>query len=207
MGTYYSEKETLSAFFQYWQKIYPALDDFHKDWLIENGEIIQMTRGQIISEAPHMQSTLYIVLAGMLAKERYCPDRDEQLIMTVALPHMGFFTTMHFFSKSSALGDIVCLRPGLVLKIPYKVIARYRNQEKAIDTLIDLLVNKKKYQLDHLRVMDSIPNIMERYFFFSDHLPLLQASLRLKEQARLLHISESSVHRARRLYARRKNKR
>lgn len=204
MGTYYSEKEALLTFYTYWAKLHPELEDFHKRWLLKNGEIIPMTRGQILSETPHMQSTLYIVLIGILAKERYCPDRDERLIMTVALPHMGFFTTMHFFSRSPALGDIVCLKSGLVLKIPYKAIGPYRNQEKAIDTLIDLLVNKKKYQLDHLRVISTLPNITSRYFYFGDHLPSLYNTLSQSEQSRLLLISERSIQRAKRLYVRRR---
>ncbi|RKE57178.1 hypothetical protein [Sphingobacterium detergens] len=204
MGTYYSEKEALLTFYTYWEKLHPELEDFHKRWLLKNGEIIPMTRGQILSETPHMQSTLYIVLVGILAKERYCPDRDERLIMTVALPHMGFFTTMHFFSKSPALGDIVCLKSGLVLKIPYKAIGPFRNQEKAIDTLIDLLVNKKKYQLDHLRVMDSLLISTDRYFYFADHLPQLCQALSQTEQARLLHMSVRSIRRAKQLYVRRR---
>lgn len=204
MGTYYSGNDSLVTFYNYWEKLHPNLEDFHKRWLLKNGEIIPMTRGQILSETPHMQSTLYIVLVGILAKERYCPDRDEQLIMTVALPHMGFFTTMHFFSKSPALGDIVCLKSGLVLKIPYKAIGPYRNQEKAIDTLIDLLVNKKKYQLDHLRVMDSLLISTDRYFYFADHLPQLCHALTQTQQARLLRMSVRSIRRAKRLYVRRK---
>lgn len=204
MGTYYSGNDSLVTFYSYWEKLHPNLENFHKRWLLENGEIIPMKRGQTLSEMPHMQSALYIVLVGILAKERYCPDRDEQLIMTVALPHMGFFTTMHFFSKSPALGDIVCLKSGLVLKIPYKAIAPYRNQEKAIDTLIDLLVNKKKYQLDHLRVMDSLLISADRYFYFADHLPQLCHALTQTQQARLLHMSVRSIRRAKRLYVRRK---
>jgi len=124
--------------------------------------------------------------------------------MTVALPHMGFFTTMHFFSRSPALGDIVCLKSGLVLKIPYKAIGPYRNQEKAIDTLIDLLVNKKKYQLDHLRVMDSLLISTDRYFYFADQLPQLCHRLSQTEQARLLRMSVRSIRRAKQLYVRRK---
>src|SRR5690606_5326440 len=102
-------------------------------------------------------------------------------------PHMGLFTTMHFFSSSPALGDMVCLRSGLLLKIPYKAIAPYRQHEKAIDTLLDLLVQKKKQQLDHLRVMGSIPGAIHRYFYFADHLPQLYHTLRQTDQARLLH--------------------
>jgi len=204
MGTYYSEKEALLTFYTYWEKFHPGLEDFHKSWLLKNGEIIPMTRGQILSETPHMQSTLYIVLAGILVKERYCPDRDERLIMTVALPHMGFFTTMHFFSRSPALGDIVCLKSGLVLKIPYKAISPYRNQEKAIETLVDLIINKKKSQLDHLRVLSTLPNITNRYFYFADHLPSLYTTLTQSEQARLLLISERSIQRAKRLYVSRR---
>ncbi len=204
MGTYYSEKDALLALYNYWEKLHPGLEDFHKRWLQKNGEIIPMTRGQILSETPHMQSALFIVLVGLLAKERYCPDRDERLIMTVALPHMGFFTTMHFFSRSPALGDIVCLKPGLVLKIPYNAIGPHRNQEKAIDTLIDLLVNKKKYQLDHLRVMDSLLISTDRYFYFADHLSELYHALSQSQQARLLKMSVRSIRRAKRLYVRRR---
>lgn len=204
MGTYYSGNDSLVTFYSYWEKLYPDLEDFHKRWLLKNGEIIPMKRGQILSEMPHMQSALYIVLVGILAKERYCPDRDQRLIMTVALPHVGFFTTMHFFSRSPALGDIVCLKSGLVLKIPYKAIAPYRNQEKAIDTLIDLIVNKKKYQLDHLRVMDSLLISTDRYFYFADHLPQLCHALTQTQQARLLHMSVRTIRRAKRLYVRRK---
>ncbi|WP_286862702.1 MULTISPECIES: hypothetical protein [Sphingobacterium] len=61
MGTYYSEKDALQALYTYWEKLHPGLEDFHKRWLQKNGEIIPMTRGQILSETPQMQSALYIV--------------------------------------------------------------------------------------------------------------------------------------------------
>lgn len=170
MGTYYSEKDALLAFYTYWAKLHPGLEDFHKRWLTSHAKIVAMRRGQIVSAVPHGQQTLYIVLAGILAKERYCTERREKLIMTVALPHMGFFTTMHFFSKNPALGDIVCLRSGFALKIPYKAILPHRDQEKAIETLVDLIINKKKSQLDHLRVLSTLPNITSQYFYFADHL-------------------------------------
>lgn len=204
MGTYHSEKEALLAFYAYWEKLHPGLEDFHQRWLLKNGEIIPMTKGQIVSAVPHGQQALYIVLAGLLAKERYCTDRREKLIMTLAVPHMGFFTTMHFFSKSPALGDIVCLRSGFVLKIPYKAIRPHRDQEKAIETLVNLIINKKKSQLDHLRVLSTLPNITSRYFYFADHLSPLYAMLNQSEQARLLLISERSIQRAKRLYVRRR---
>lgn len=202
MGIYFSEKRALKDFYAYWKKVYAGVEDFHKRWLADSSEIILMKKGQILSEAPHMQSSLYIVLSGILAKERYFPDQDQRLLLTVALPHMGFFTTMHFFSKSPALGDIVCLRSGLVLKIPYKAIHPYHNQEKAIESLINLLVNKKKYQLDHLRVMDSMRLATDRYFYFADHLPQLCHVLSQTEQARLLQISARSIRRAKQRYVR-----
>ena len=202
MGNYHSKKEALLDFYAYWKKHCPQLEDFHWRWLTDNGEILAMKRGQPISEFPHQQSVLYIVLAGVLAKERYCPVRREKLILTVALPYMGFFTTIHIFSNRPALGDLVCIQPGLLLKIPYKAIALNRDQEAAIETLIDLLGNKKKSQLDHLRVIATIPNIMDRYFYFADNLPHLATTLSQNQQAMLLHVSERSIQRARQLYGR-----
>ncbi|WP_153846075.1 cyclic nucleotide-binding domain-containing protein [Sphingobacterium paramultivorum] len=206
MGTYYSAKEMLLKFQGYWKKFHPELGEFHKNWLLKNGQVRPMVKGETVVAAEDRQSAIYIVLAGLLVKQRYCPHRNRYNIMNVALPHMGIFTTIHFYSKSPALGDISCLRSGLLLKIPYKAIIPYRQNETAIDTLVNLLINKQKHQLDHLRVMGSIPNVTERYFYFADYLPHLYSALNIREQSDLLLISESSVHRAKRLYLTRRTK-
>lgn len=138
MGTYYSEKDMLLKFQDYWRKFHPELGDFHKNWLLKSGQVLPMVKGMTLVSAEDRQSAIYIVLAGILVKQRYCPHRNRYNIMNVALPHMGIFTTIHFYSKSPALGDISCLRSGLVLKIPYKAIIPYRQNERAIDTMVNV---------------------------------------------------------------------
>ncbi|KKX47299.1 hypothetical protein L950_0227240 [Sphingobacterium sp. IITKGP-BTPF85] len=103
---------------------------------------------------------------------------------------------MHYYSQSPALGDIVAIKPGIVLQIPYKKIKSYRNNDKGIDTLLQLLIHKKKYQLDHFRVMDAISLATDRLFYLADQLPELYRNLTYNELARLLHVSESSIYRA-----------
>ncbi|MCS3556203.1 MULTISPECIES: Crp/Fnr family transcriptional regulator [unclassified Sphingobacterium] len=205
MGTYYTEKEVLQDFYSYWEKIYPPLEDFHRNWLAKNAQILRVKKGQVLYESDDQQENLYIVLRGLLVKERYTSCSDNKQILTVALPNMGFFTTMHYYSKSPALGDIVAVRPGIVLQIPYKKIKPYRNNDKGIDTLLQLLMHKKKYQLEHLRAMDGITLTTDRLFYLADNLPDLYRNLSRQELARLILASESSIYRANRILARRKN--
>ncbi|MEN5054536.1 Crp/Fnr family transcriptional regulator [Sphingobacterium kitahiroshimense] len=207
MGTYYTEKEVLQDFYSYWEKIYPPLEDFHRNWLAKNAQILRVKKGQVLYESDHQQENLYIVLRGLLVKERYTICNNNKQILTVALPNMGFFTTMHYYSHSPALGDIVAVRPGIVLQIPYKKIKPYRNNDKGIDTLLQLLMHKKKYQLDHLRAMDGITLATDRLFYLADNLPDLYRNLSRQELARLLLTSESSIYRAKNLFLRRKNSR
>jgi len=207
MGTYYTEKEALQDFYTYWEKIYPPLEDFHCNWLAKNAQILRVKKGQVLYESDDQQENLYIVLRGLLVKERYTSCKESKQILTVALPNMGFFTTMHYYSQSPALGDIVAVRPGIVLQIPYRKIKPYRNNDTGIDTLMELLVNKKKYQLDHLRAMDGITLATDRLFYLADNLPDIYYELAQNELARLLHVSESSIYRAKNLFLRRKNSR
>ncbi|MEN5435973.1 MULTISPECIES: Crp/Fnr family transcriptional regulator [Sphingobacterium] len=196
MGIYYTEKEALQDFYVYWRKIYPPFEDFHRNWLEKNAQILHVKKGQVLYESDGQQENLYIVLRGFLVKERYISCNDNKQILTVALPNMGFFTTMHYYSQSPALGDIVAIKPGIVLQIPYKKIKSYRNNDKGIDTLLQLLIHKKKYQLDHFRVMDAISLATDRLFYLADQLPELYRNLTYNELARLLHVSESSIYRA-----------
>ncbi|MBB2951554.1 Crp/Fnr family transcriptional regulator [Sphingobacterium sp. JUb56] len=207
MGTYYTEKEVLQDFYSYWEKIYPPLEDFHRNWLAKHAQILRVKKGQVLYESDDQQENLYIVLRGLLVKERYTTCNNNKQILTVALPNMGFFTTMHYYSKSPALGDIVAVRPGIVLQIPYKKIKPYRNNDKGIDTLLQLLMHKKKYQLEHLRAMDGITLVTDRLFYVADNLPNLYRNLSRQELARLLLTSESSIYRAKNLFLRRKNSR
>lgn len=207
MGTYYTEKEVLQDFYSYWEKIYPPLEDFHRNWLEKNAQILRVKKGQVLYESDDQQENLYIVLRGLLVKERYTACNDSKQILTVALPNMGFFTTMHYYSQSPALGDIVAVRPGIVLQIPYRKIKPYRNNDKGIDTLLQLLMHKKKYQLEHLRAMDGITLVTDRLFYLADNLPDLYRNLNRQELAKLLLTSESSIYRAKNLFLRRKNSR
>lgn len=207
MGTYYTEKEVLQDFYSYWEKIYPSLEDFHRNWLEKNAQILRVKKGQVLYKSDDQQENLYIVLRGLLVKERYTSCTESKQILTVALPNMGFFTTMHYYSQSPALGDIVAVRPGIILQIPYKKIKPYRNNDKGIDTLMQLLMHKKKYQLDHLRAMDGITLVTDRLFYVADNLSDLYRNLSRQELARLILTSESSIYRAKNLFLRRKNSR
>lgn len=207
MGTYYTEKEVLQDFYTYWKKIYPPMEDFHRNWLEKNAQMLRVKKGQVLYESDDQQENLYIVLRGLLVKERYTACNDNKQILTVALPNMGFFTTMHYYSQSPALGDIVAVRPGIVLQIPYKKIKPYRNNDQGIDTLMQLLINKKKYQLDHLRVMDGINLATDRLFYLADNLPYIYRDLAQNELARLLHVSKSSIYRAKKKLVSRRDSR
>lgn len=203
MAIYYTEKEALQSFCSYWKKIFPSLEDFHKNWLKKNAQILRVKKGQVLYKSDDQQENLYIVLRGLLVKERYTGCTEQKQILTVALPNMGFFTTMHCYSQSPALGDIVAIRPGMILQIPYKKIKPYRSNDKGIDTLLQLFMNKKKSQLDHFRAMDGITKATDRLFYLADNLPDLYRNLSRQELARLLLKSESSIYRAKKLFVRR----
>ena len=196
MAIYYKEKESLQDFYTFWQQIFPALEDFHTAWIAKNAKVLHLKKGQILFEAPEEQKNLYIVLRGILVKEIYSVAGDKKQILAVAMPMMGFFTTMYYDSQSPALGNIVAINQGITLQIPYKKIKPFYNNDKGIDTLLNLLIGKNKDQLDHLRFMDTNSTIKDRLFYLAGHLPELYHNLTQNELARLLHVSESSIFRA-----------
>ncbi|AIM36825.1 hypothetical protein KO02_09010 [Sphingobacterium sp. ML3W] len=207
MGTYYTAKKAFHSFYTYWKKVYPPLNDYHKTWLEKNAQVLRVKKGEVLFESTEHEENLYIVLRGILIKERCNTEGDEKQILSVALPNTGFFTTMHYYSQSPALGNIVSIRPGLILKIPYKKINPFLGNDPGIDTLLQLLMNKKKYQLEHLRVMASIRCKTNRFFYVTDHLSSIYQNLNQKELAQLLQISESSIYRAKLLFVRKRLKR
>lgn len=201
MGTYYTEKEALQSFYDYWKKVYLPLEDFHWEWLNKNGQILRVKNKQVLFKPDDPQENLYIVLRGLLIKEHDSTATDQKQILTVALPNMGFFTTMHYYSQSPALGDIVAIRPGIVLQIPYKNIKPYLHQDQGIDTLLQLFMHKKKYQLDHLRYLDTLALSTNRLYYLEEHLPMLYRNLTRRELASLLLMSASTLYRASRKLA------
>lgn len=201
MSIYFTEQEALQAFYAYWQKTYPSLEDFHWDWLKKNAQLLRVQKGQVLYRSSDRQDNLYIVLHGLLIKEHDSTATDQKQILTVALPNMGFFTTMHYYSQSPALGDIVAIRPGIVLKIPYKNIKPYLHQDQGIDTLLQLFMHKKKYQLDHLRYLDTLALSTNRLYYLEEHLPMLYRNLTRRELASLLLMSASTLYRASRKLA------
>src|SRR5690606_22014299 len=121
-------------------------------------------------------------------------DRGRRQILSVALPGMALLTTDHLYSRTPSKGDIVVLRSNsTIIEIPYRAIKDFKEREPHIDTLIDVLGNKKRKQLARLRSVTHGHKPYLCYRHFVTQMPELFQTLKHAEVADLLGISLSTV--------------
>lgn len=110
---------------------------------------------------------------------------------------MALMTTKHLYSSTPSQGDIIVLQPNsIILAIPYRAIKEFREQEPCLNTLINIIANKKKEQFAKMRLIPYTHGMFETYRYFADHLPELHRILTHQEVADLLGISLSTVERS-----------
>lgn len=126
----------LKRLIAFWSR-YCTLDSFHVQWIHRRAEIIRVRRGDVLCYQGELQRNLFFVLEGVLAKTttRQHLGRERRRILRIALPNAGLSTTAHLYSHTASNGNIVALRSGTVLRLPYKAVLELKLAEPAIGTL------------------------------------------------------------------------
>jgi len=187
-----SPKAALKLLFDFWGK-YHTIDHFHYQWVKDNLKIRAVKRGERLTQAGHHLDMTYFVAKGLLARVEENAETGKRRILSLAIPNMALMTTHHLYTHNLHKGDLVALRPGIIIAIPHHVLRQFQEQEKSIDTLIDVLGNKKKRQLVLLRQATLGYSPFDRYLNFVRLLPEIKAVTTQQEQADLLGISRHTV--------------
>lgn len=190
-----SPKAGLKLLFDFWGK-YHAIDSFHHQWAKDNLKVKIVKRGEQLRPTDRPLEMTYFVATGLLGRIEENPDSGKRKIMSLAIPNMALMTTNHLYTHNLSPGNIVALRSGIIITIPHPVLRQFQEQEKSIDTLIDVLSNKKKRQLALLRRATLGYSPFERYLNFAKLLPEIKAVTTQIEQADLLGISRHTVQEA-----------
>lgn len=185
----------LRFLISYWSK-YCTLEPWHTDWARRHIRIPDSLRkGDVLYLDGDRQKNVYLVARGLLARVQYHDGKRQ--ILSIALPGMALMTTDHLYSRTPSKGDIVVLRPHtIVIEIPYRAIRDFKDREPAIDTLIDVLGNKKRKQMATLRSATLGIKPFESYLRFVNELPELHHALTQTEAAQLLGISKTTLQSA-----------
>lgn len=187
---------TFRALLAFWKK-HSTIEMHHINWIKENIEIIKpLSKGDIIYLQGQKQKYVYFVSHGAIARIIY--DSDYKIhILSIALPEMALMSTVHLFSSTPSVGNIIALHANTrIIKIPYKALKHVQQDIPEVNTLVSILNNKKKKQLAQLRILSSISSTIDRYLYFAENMKNLKASLTHKEAAQLLGISINSIYRA-----------
>lgn len=191
----HNPKTGLKRLFDFWGK-YHAIDNFHYQWAKDNLKVKVVKRGEQLNPTERHLEMTYFVATGLLARIVESPESGRRKIMSLAIPNMALMTTHHLYTHNLHHGNIVALRSGIIITIPHAVLRQFQEQEKSIDTLIDVLSNKKKRQLALLRRATLGYSPFERYLNFAKLLPEIKAVTTQIEQADLLGISRHTVQEA-----------
>jgi len=138
-----SPKAGLKLLFDFWGK-YHAIDSFHYQWAKDNLKVKIVKRGEQLNPADRHSEMTYFVAKGLLARVEENAETGKRRIMSLAIPNMALMTTNHLYTHNLHSGHIVALRSGIIIAIPHHALRQFQEQEKSIDTLIDVLGNKRK---------------------------------------------------------------
>ncbi|TYR36339.1 Crp/Fnr family transcriptional regulator [Sphingobacterium phlebotomi] len=183
--------------FEFWSK-YHQLDASHIAWARTHVGIVPVRRGQVLHRVGEKRRMVFLVCEGLLARVDYIEfkERIKRKITSIALPHFALTSTSHLYSRTPTSGDIVALRSGIVIIIPYDAIISFKEDDPAVETLIDVLTNRKKRQLEtYLRVIHST-SPFQRYLLFDRLMPEIRRVTNQNEQADFLGISRRTVQEA-----------
>lgn len=186
----------LQFLIQYWQK-YCTLDDWHVEWARNNILVRnKLRKGDPLYLEGEKQRNVYLVARGLLARVMYDEERENRKILSIATPGMALMTTSHLFSRTPSKGDIEVLRPNsLIIEIPYKAIRDFNEQETQLNTLINVINNKKISQIKTLLKIRLEQDLLRRYISFAVEMSEWHSILSHVERGQILGISTSSAQR------------
>lgn len=187
----------LQSLLKFWGR-YCELTLWHEAWARQRIKVIPVRRGDVLSWTGDRQKMVYFVCKGILARvtETEVKDQTKRQITSIAMPGLALTSTTHLYRSTPHEGNIIALRSGIVVAIPYKTIKAYKEIEPTVETLIDILINKKKRQVEtHLQILHPT-SAFQRYILFDTLLPEIRNATSQKEQADFLGISRDTVQKA-----------
>lgn len=190
-----SPRGGLQHLLNFWGK-YHLLDNFHQQWAADHLKPVRVKRGDILMPSVNSIGMSYFVATGLLARVEEDTETGKPKIISIAIPGMALMSTYHLYTIRAQPGKITALRSGIIVTIPHLALRQFHEHEKSIDTLIDVLSNKKKRQLVLLRQVMLLRSAFERYLSFVHLLPEIKALTTQIEQANLLGISRHTVQQA-----------
>src|SRR5690606_28345188 len=116
----------------FWSK-YCALASYDIAWARDHACIIRVKRGQVLHRDGDRRRMVFLVCEGLLARVQYIvfEDRIKRKITSIAIPHLSLTSTSHLYSHTPTRGDIVALRSGIAIAIPYEAIVDFKESEPA----------------------------------------------------------------------------
>ncbi|MGN0019979.1 MAG: hypothetical protein ACI35Z_04235 [Sphingobacterium hotanense] len=183
-------------FIEVWKKS-QHISEYHVTWAQSQCKIFTTRRNQNISVFVNKSHCLYFVCSGLLAHCLALPS-GKRKIMNLAYPGMALATTVHLYSTKRICGDLISLRSGTILALPYTSLLASFQEDITIHRLISFLQNKQLRFLYKLRNIcwSLIPS--ERYRLFIVLLPEVSMRTSQYEQADLLGISRSCIQQQKR---------
>lgn len=182
---------------EFWSK-YHQLDVSHIAWAHTHTRVVRVKRGEVLHCNGERRRMVFLVCEGIIARVDYIEfkDRIKRKITSIAVPHFALTSTSHLYSRTPIGGDIVALRSGIVIAIPYEAILSFKKIVLAVDTFANVLTNRKKRQLEtYLKVIHST-SPFQRYLLFDQLMPEIRSVTNQNEQADFLGISRRTVQEA-----------
>ncbi|MDR2272764.1 MAG: hypothetical protein LBF27_17780 [Sphingobacterium sp.] len=179
---------------RFWSK-HCELEESHRAWIKKHIQVYSGVKtGHMLYYEGFLDKKIFFATKGLIGRVIENEETGRRQLINVALPGMALMSTAHFYSDTPSLGDIVVLRPDTdVVILSYHALLNYRQAERIVDTLIGMLVHKKKKQLACLLRISRTSSAFERCLRFTNELPELYHILYQREVADLLDISRTTV--------------
>ncbi len=183
-------------FIEHWNISY-LLNSDHISWSLSQCKIITTQRNQILSETADKKHYFYFVCRGLLAHISYVPFGKRKII-NLAYSGMALSSTIHLYSDAQIPGELIALRSGAIIAIPYTSLLACHPEDPAICALISRLVHQQVRFLHKMRYICWSLYPSERYKLFIKLLPDIDRCTTQVEQANLLGISRSCIQQQKR---------
>ncbi len=174
-----------------------VLSDYQVSWIKSQCKVLLTKRHQILSNTVNKSHYFYFVSRGLLAHIEYLPS-GKRKIFNLAYAGMALSTTLNLYSQKRISGDLVSLRSGAVIAIPYSSILACNSEDAAINELMSRLIQQQLQFLHRLRIVCWSLRPSERYQLFIKLLSEVDIRISQFEQADLLGISRSCIQQQKR---------
>lgn len=178
----------------FWSK-HCELEESHRTWIKKHIRIYSKLKPEhMLYYEGFLDKNIFFVTTGLIGRIVENEENGRRQLINVALPGMALMSTAHLYSDTPSLGDIVVLRPDTdVVALPYQALLNYRKTERIVDTLVGMLLHKKKKQIACLLRISHAGSAFEHCLRFAKELPELYHILYQREVADLLNISRTTV--------------